>query len=154
MAKEKKFTATIRSAGGGGCYVEIPFDVEETFGAKRVKVQATIDGELYRGTLVRMGGPTHILVVLKAIREKIGKGVGESVRVVIREDTEPRVVTVPDDLQSALHQSQVAADRFAALSYTHQREYVQWIEEAKRQQTRQRRIATTIDRLEAEGVKA
>ena len=69
----------IESAGRGGAYVTIPFDVEQTFGKKRVKVRASIEGIAYQGSLVRMGGPTHILGILKEIREKLGKGVGDSV---------------------------------------------------------------------------
>ena len=51
----KTFTALIDDAGGGGAYVLIPFDVEKTFDKKRVKVRADIEGETYRGSLVRMG---------------------------------------------------------------------------------------------------
>jgi len=51
--KKHTFTAAIQNAGGGGAYVEVPFDVEKAFGSKRPKVKATIDGIPYRGTLVR-----------------------------------------------------------------------------------------------------
>ena len=71
---QHRFTAPIEPSGSGGAYVTVPFDVEAAFGAKRPRVQATFDGVPYRGTLVRMGGPDHILIVLQAIRERIGKG--------------------------------------------------------------------------------
>jgi len=76
MTQKYIFRAVIEDAGGGGAYVNIPFDVEKTFGKKRVKVIASIEGEPYRGTLVRMGEPQHMLPVLKEIREKIGKSFG------------------------------------------------------------------------------
>ncbi len=73
MTDVLSFSAPIEQAHGGGAYVTVPFDVETVFGKKRVPVQATIDGQPYRGLLVRMGGPCHVLGVLKEIRERIGK---------------------------------------------------------------------------------
>ena len=73
MSEKIKFRAVIEDAGKGGAYITAPFDVEQVFGKKRVKVKALIGGEEYRGSLVRMGGECHILGVSKAIREKIGK---------------------------------------------------------------------------------
>lgn len=90
MSKKYTFIATITGAGGGGAYVPIPFDVEQAFGKKRVPVQAAINGEPYRGTLVRMGEPFHILIVLKEIRLKIDKDIGDEVEVMLEEDTQPR----------------------------------------------------------------
>jgi len=146
VSEKRKFLARIESGRGGGAFVTVPFDVEKVFGAKRVKVKALIDGQPYRGSLVRMGGPAHILGVLKDIRARIGKDIGD-VEVVIELDEEPRTVEVPPDLQKALAADAAARDRFDRLSYTHQREYVRWIEEAKREETRAKRIARTIEML-------
>jgi hypothetical protein len=147
MAEVYKFQAVIEDPGGGGAYVTIPFDVEKTFGKKRVKIKATIDGAPYRGTLVRMGSPQHMLLVLKEIRERIGKSFGDKVTIELEEDIEPRQVEVPPDLQSALEADPPSQATFNQLSYTHQREYVRWIMEAKRDQTRQRRIQQAIEML-------
>ena len=147
MNEKRKFRAVIENAGGGGAYVSVPFDVEQVFGKKRVKVKATLQGEPYRGSLVRMGGPHHMLPVLKEIREKIGKSFGDEIEVVVEEDTEPRQVEVPLDMQQALESDPEAKAFFAQLSYTHQREYVRWIIEAKRDQTRQDRIHRAIEML-------
>ncbi len=68
MPNKQTFTAPIKNAGGGGAYVEVPFDVEKVFGSKRPKVKALIEGIPYRGTLVRMGSECHMLPVLKDIR--------------------------------------------------------------------------------------
>lgn len=68
-----------------GAYIEIPFDVRETFGKGRVPVSATFDGVPYEGSLVRMGTPGHILGIRKDIRAKIGKQPGDTVLVTIRE---------------------------------------------------------------------
>ena len=151
-ASKKSFTATIQEHDGGGAFVTIPFDVEATFGSKRPKITATIDGEPYRGTLVRMGGPDHILIVLKSIRATIGKQRGDAVRVEVALDSAERVITPPADFASALKAASAARAFWRTLSYSHQREYVQWIEEAKRAETRERRIVKAVAML-GEGVK-
>jgi len=147
--KQKRFKATIESARGGGAYVCVPFDVEAFFGKKRVPITATIDGEPYRGTLVRMGSPDHCLGILKGIREKIGKDVGDEVDVLVKEDLAERRVEVPKDLAAALAKKKGARAFFDDLAFTHQKEWVNWIEEAKREETRTTRIAKTIAALAA-----
>lgn len=147
MPKKHTFTATILNAGGGGAFVEVPFDVEEAFGAKKPKVKATFDGVPYRGLLVRMGGPNHILIILKGIREQIGKTFGDQVNVTVEADTEPRVVEIPPELAKALKKDKAAAAYFNSLAYSHKREYVGYITEAKREETRVRRVVQTIEML-------
>ena len=148
MPSKHTFRAVIEDAGGGGgAFITIPFDVEQTFGKKRVKVLATIEGISYRGSLVRMGGACHLLPVLKQIRQQSGKSIGDEIEVTVEEDSQPRQVVVPIDLQQALEANPDVQAFFARLSYTHQKEYVQWIEEAKRPQTRQARIAKAIEML-------
>jgi Domain of unknown function (DUF1905)/Bacteriocin-protection, YdeI or OmpD-Associated len=137
------FKAIIEDPGGGGAFVTIPFDVEKTFGKKKPKIKATIEGEPYRGTLVRMGGPHHVLIVLKEIRAKIGKGFGDEVEIELEEDLDPRQVEIPPDLLNSLEADPLALELFNRLSYTHQKEYVRWINEAKREQTRLERIQRT-----------
>jgi hypothetical protein len=144
----RKFNAVIESAGGGGAFVTVPFDVEKAYGKKRVKVKVTIDGESYRGSIVRMGGPSHMLPVLKHIRHKIGKATGGKVSVVVWEDLEPRVVSVPKDFASKLRDLPKVHLFFKGLSYTCQREYVRWIESAKREETRATRVIRAVQLLE------
>jgi hypothetical protein len=151
MPKKHTFKATIINAGGGGAFVEVPFDVEEAFGAKKPRVKALIEGVLYRGLLVRMGGPRHILIVLKGIREQIGKTFGDEIQVSVESDAEPRVVEVPQALKKAFKVEKEAKAVFEKLSYTHQKEYVKWIEEAKKDETRQNRIVKTIEMLKKGG---
>lgn len=147
MTRKQTFTATIQNAGGGGAFVEVPFDVEKEFGSKRPKIKALIEGTPYRGTLVRMGSECHMLLILKEIREKIGKTFGDEVTVTVEPDTEPRVIEVPPDLKKAFRAEREAKAFFEKLSYTHQREYVTWITEAKKEETRQNRIAKAIEML-------
>jgi bifunctional DNA-binding transcriptional regulator/antitoxin component of YhaV-PrlF toxin-antitoxin module len=129
MSEKHTFRAVIEDAGGGGAFVRVPFDVEQAFGRKRVKVQAEIEGEPYRGSLMRMGGPDHVMGILKSIREKVGKDFGDEIEVSVEEDTEERVVVVPADLKQALKASPAAERSFEQLSYSHQKEHVRWIEE-------------------------
>lgn len=148
MSQKQTFTAVIEGSDGGGAYVTVPFDVEQVFGKKRVKIVATIEGEPYRGSLVRMGA-RHLLIVRKDIRARIGKDVGDAVTVTVEEDTAPREVAVPPDFQQALDAAPEAKAFFDGLSYTHRREYVAWIEEARREQTRKDRIERAVEMLRA-----
>ena len=147
MTKKQTFTATIQNAGGGGAYVEVPFDVEEAFGSKRPKVKALIEGIPYRTTLMRMGSECHMLGVLKDLRERIVKTFGDEITVTLEPDTEPRVIEIPKDLMKELKKDKEAKTFFDKLSYTHQKEYVRWVEEAKKEETRQNRILKTIEML-------
>jgi hypothetical protein len=147
MNEKHVFKAVIQEDRSGGAYVVVPFDTETAFGRKRVKVLAHIDGEIYRGVLVRRGGPDHILIVLKEIREVIGKTFGDEVEVVLEEDTAPRQVQVPADLKIALAENPAAEVFFNQMAYTYQKAYVGWIEGAKREKTRQRRLERTIELL-------
>ncbi len=147
MKNKHSFSAIIQNAGGGGAFVEIPFDVEKAFGSKKPKVKAMIEGVPYRGVLVRMGTEHHILIILKAIREQIGKTFGDKINITVEADTEPRLVEVPAELKQAFKAEKEAKSFFEKLAYTHQREYVTWINEAKRDETRQARILKTIEML-------
>jgi len=147
MSKKHAFTAAIQNAGGGGAFVEIPFDVEKEFGSKRPKVKAIIEGVSYRGTLVRMGSENHMLIILKGIREQIGRDFGDEIKVVVEADTKPRVIEVPPDLLKELKKDKEAKAFFDKLAFTHQKEYVKWVEEAKKAETRQSRILKTMGML-------
>lgn len=147
MPQKQTFVAVIQNPGGGGAFVEVPFDVEAAFGSKRPKVKAMIEGIPYRGTLTRMGTDCHVLGIRKEIREQIGKTFGDEVTIMLESDTEPRVVEIPDQLQKAFKAEKEAKARFEELSYTHQKEYVSWINEARKEETRQSRIVKTIAAL-------
>jgi hypothetical protein len=144
-----EFMAILKPVEGmQAMYIDFPYDVFEVFGVRgQVKVKATFDGVPYRGSLAKMGGDCHILIVRKDIRAKIGKNPGDAVTVTVERDTEERIVEVPADFSAALAETPAAAARFEKLSYTHRREYVQWITEAKKPETRERRIGKAIEML-------
>ena len=147
MPKKHTFKAIIQNAGGGGAFVEIPFDVEKAFGSKRPKVKALIEGVSYRGTLVRMGTESHLLLILKSIREQTGKTFGDEIKVSVELDVDERVAIIPAELKRAFTSDKVAKAAFGKLSYTHQKEYVMWINEAKKEETRERRVLKTLEML-------
>jgi uncharacterized protein YdeI (YjbR/CyaY-like superfamily) len=83
----------------------------------------------------------------RAIREAAGVEIGQEIAVTLALDTAPRVVEVPPLLASALNADAGAAARFEQLAYTHKKESARWIEEAKREETRQRRVAQALEML-------
>jgi len=125
--------------------ITIPFDVKAVFGAKRVPVKAWINGAEYRGSVFSMGDK-YMMAVPKVFRHAAGIKAGETVTVTIEKDTEKRAVELPADLAAALKENGLT-DVFAKMSYTHQKEYVLAINEAKKEETRVRRIAKTIEML-------
>jgi len=143
-----RFEAPIVAVERGGAYVTVPAHVlDELGGGGRIEVRATFDGADYRGSVVSMGGE-RVLGVRKDIQAAIGKGPGDTVAVTIERDDAERTVTVADDLRAALADAGLL-DAFTTQSYSHQREYVTWIDEEKQPETRARRIAGTIERLQA-----
>ena len=132
-------------------FVEPPFDVQEVFGSKRVKVKATFDGIEYRGSVVNMGG-CYMLGLTKEIRNKIGKGFGDEIFVTIEKDEEERTVEVPEDFLTAMKANETAVTTFKSLSYTGKKEYVTWVTSAKREETRLDRINKSVALL-SEGKK-
>jgi hypothetical protein len=143
-----EFEATVEPSGrGGGHLVAIPPEALEALGGGgRIAVRATFDGIPYRGSIVRMG-EVSVLGVLKAVMAGAGVGPGDRLHVVVENDDEPRKVEVPDDLAKALGANPAARKRFESLSYSHRREHVGYVTEAKRPDTRARRIERTVATL-------
>ena len=125
--------------------ITVPFDVEKIFGAKRVPVKAWINGAEYRGSVFRMGGK-YMMAVPKVFRDAAGIKAGEKITVTIEKDTAKRTVEVPQDLADALEKAGLT-ETFSKMSYTHQKEYARSIEEAKKPETRARRIEKAIELL-------
>lgn len=150
--KQYKFKATIDGAGSGGACVLFPYDTEKEFGTRgQVPVKVSFDGVPYTGTMVKYGRPQHMLPILKAVREKIGKGPGDIVSVIVERDETVRTIEVPPEFAKLLKKESVL-ETFENLSYTHRKEYCRWITEAKREETRVKRLAKAIEMLKA-GVK-
>jgi hypothetical protein len=115
-------------------------------GAKRFPVVATVNGYTWRTTVTRMGGE-FVLGLNRSVRTEAGVEAGDTVEVKIELDQGPREVEVPQALADALAADDEARAGFEQLSYTHRKEYARWIEEARRDETRQRRVTQALERL-------
>jgi hypothetical protein len=142
----KRFTVELERVQKTATMFRVPFDLEEAFGRARPPVKVTIRGHTWRTTPGVYDGVGHI-VVNRSVKAATGVDAGDRVRVTVELDTEPRTVAVPADLQAALAADPAAEAAFARLSFTHRREYVEWVEGAKRPETRSRRIGTTVERV-------
>jgi len=149
--KTYKFKAKIEGADGGA-YILFPYDVEKEFGTKgKVPVKATFNGVPYTGSLIKYGSPLHMLGVLKAIRGQLGKKPGDTVEVVLWKDAEERTLDVPPEFEKLMKKEGLLSS-FEKLSYTHRKEYCRWITEAKKEETRSRRLEKAVEMLK-KGVK-
>ncbi len=137
-----RFRAELKLEGKTGTYVVVPLDVPAVFGRARPPVRGTINGSPLRSTIAKYGDD-YFLVINRKVREAAGVAAGETVDIELELDTKPRIVRVPKDLARALDEETRAA--FDRMSYTHRREYVEWIDEAKREETRRRRIAKAVE---------
>ena len=115
-------------------------------GARRFPVVATVNGYIWRTTVTRMRGE-FLLGLNRAVREEAGVEAGDTVKVELELDNAPREVEVPQALVDALARDPAARAVFEALAYTHRKEYARWIEEAKRDETRQRRVTQALQML-------
>ena len=140
------FEATIES-DGTGAHVVFPHDLKATYGAGNlVPVKVTFDDRVvYRGSLAKMRGRV-VIGLRKDIQAQLGKQPGETVAVTVELDDAPREVEIPADLAAALQRAGLA-ERFAAMAYTHRREYAEWVASAKRPQTRARRVGQACERI-------
>jgi hypothetical protein len=141
-----KFEAELLSRGPGGAwtYIEYPFRAQEVFGRKgQVPVRVILNGFAFRNSLMPRAG-VHILGVGKDVLAGAAATPGDTVHVELALDDAPRTVTVPADLETALRRAPAAAKSFAAFSYSHKKEYVDWIESAKKPETRANRIEKAV----------
>lgn len=125
--------------------ITIPFDVEKVFGAKRVPVIVTINGAKHLSTIVRMG-EKYVVGVPKIFREAAGVKAGDVIKVTLEKDTAKRTVEIPKDFADKLKENNLT-DVFEKMSYTHRKEYVNAINDAKKEETRNRRIEKNIEQL-------
>ena len=145
----KRFRALVERGEGSVCAINIDFDVEKAFGKRgRIPVRGTLNGAPFRGSLFPMGG-CHFMVVNRHLRAAAGVSGGETVPVLMERDDEPRTIDPPTDFARALKSNRDAQAAWDKLSYTHRREHVEHVEEARKPETRQRRIEKSIELLAA-----
>jgi len=145
-----KFEAAIQRSTGWGAFVFFPHDTQTAFGIKgRVPVQAQLGGIPYTGSLMPRGSTFHTLAVPQAIMEQLNKKPGDLLKVDLHKDDKPRTVDLPEDFTKLLRKENLLTG-FEQLPLTRRKEYRNWIAAAKREETRQRRIAKAVETLRSE----
>jgi hypothetical protein len=143
--KQFKGRLTSRGPGGAWTFLEIPFSVEKEFGSKaRIAVAGTMNGFAFRNSLMPNGDGTHSMMVSKALLAGAKAAAGELVSVALDVDRSERVLTVPPELESVLSKNKEAALAFKSLSYSHRKEFAEWVGSAKREETRLARAEKAI----------
>jgi hypothetical protein len=141
-----KFSTTMLQMGNN-TGIEVPADVVAALDAgKRPPVVVTVNGYEYRSTIAPMSGK-YLLPFSAERRAESGINGGDAIDVELTLDTAPRSVDVPADLQAALDASPTAAAAWETLSYTHKKEHARSVLDAKKAETRSRRIAAVIAKL-------
>ena len=141
------FRTTLLASGKTTTGFEVPSGVVDSLGAgKRPPVKVTINGYTYRNTVAVMDG-VYMIGVSAEHRAASGLSAGDELDVTLELDTEPREVTVPEDLAAALDADPAAQRTWDGLSYSNRRFHVESIEGARTDETRQRRIAKSIGLL-------
>jgi len=151
-AGDGPFRFKVKLKGAEGSEVAVfhpPFAVPEVFGTKaRVPVRGTINGFPFRSSLCNMGSG-HMMVVNKTLRNGAKCKAGDVVDVVLQRDREDRVVDVPGYLSKVIAADKAAQATWDSLSFTHKKEWVRAIEEAKKEETRQARIQKMMSAMRA-----
>ena len=142
-----RFSSIVRLGGKTATGIPVPAEVVESLGrSKRPPVRVTINGFTYRSTVAPMGGE-FMLPISAENRMGARVAAGDEVDVDIELDTEPREVTLPPELEEALDREAEARRYFDGLSYSKKQRFVLPIEQAKSDETRQRRIAKALSEL-------
>jgi Bacteriocin-protection, YdeI or OmpD-Associated/Domain of unknown function (DUF1905) len=147
----KTFKTTLKRDGAMSA-IPVPFDPKPVFGKVRAPVKVTLNGYTFRSTIAAYGG--EFLIPLRTSnREAAGVEGTETLKVTLELDEEAREVEPPADLVKALKAAPPAWERWGEMSFTHQREYAQAVEEAKKPETRVRRIESAVKAIGARPAK-
>lgn len=141
------FTAKLEPVDGGGSIISIDKALlfELGGGKRRIPVHVKLDGYSYRSTIVTMGNDLFFIPVRKEIRDQIAKNVNDTVAVELCVDSEKREVVIPEEIMESFLLLPPTLDYFKDLSYTYQKELVQYVMQAKRMETKNKRMQKVID---------
>lgn len=130
-------------------FIRFPFSTEELFGKRgQVKIKVLLDGKVeYRGSLAKMKSNFHMLGLTQEVRKQLGKDFGDKVSVKLWEDQEERIVEIPEDVLEIFNQNNTAFELYQKMSYTHRKEYMRWITDAKKPETRENRKIKMIEMI-------
>ena len=145
-----QFTTTVDRFEGIGTwtYATVPLDCEKIFNQKsRIKVKATINSTSFKTTLMPHGNGLHFMILNKEIRDKLHIVLGDQITVLMELDQTPTEINIPEDFQEVLYTNATANSFFEQLAPSHKKEYISWISDAKKEETRQRRILQAVEKL-------
>lgn len=143
------FECEIKGTGKNkGAYIEFPYDVKESFGKGGIiKVAATFNGYKYRGALANMGQGCHIIGITKAIRQEIGKDIGDSIEVTVVKDDASRALPIPEILNEELENDEESKTFFLGLTDSQRNKFITHITGAKREATQLSRRDKVMEML-------
>ena len=151
MSEEHRFTAELEAGRGGGAMVLVPPQIATALGGlKQMRVVGTVNGVAYQSSVMPYGGRGLFLGVHKATREAAGVMPGAPVDVVVSRDDRPRVLEIPPELAAALAADPAAQAAFDRLSFTNRKEIATSVGEARRPETRERRLGAVMARLRSQ----
>ncbi len=144
---EIRFTAKLVRSEGWLC-INMPKAASKKLGSiARVPVVGKINGFPIRTSAFPVAGETHMILVNKEMQRGANVGSGDTVAVSIEVDTQKRTVSIPKDLAKAMAKKPAVKAAFEKLSYSHRKEYVRWIDDAKKEETRARRIEKAVSMM-------
>ncbi len=144
-----EFRAPLQPRGPAAAVVLDDAQVAEVGeGARRFPVVATVNGYTWRTSVARMGGE-FLVGLSREVRQGAGVAAGDQVDVILELDGAPREVEVPPALAAGLARDAQARAVFEKLAFTHRKEYARWVAEAKREETRERRVQQALEMIKA-----
>ncbi len=133
---------------GTWTYATIPFDCEKEFGSKaQIKVKGQINNQDIETSLMPHGNGKHFIILTKEIRDKAKITVGDTITVGLQLDISRKAIETPEDLNIALKKEKAVFEFYNKLAPSHKKEYVKWVEEAKKDETRLNRITKAVEKL-------
>jgi hypothetical protein len=145
MQQSFKTKLVAHGPGGAWIFIDVPFNVEKTFGARsRVPVRGSINGFAFRNSLLPNGDGTHSMAVNKSLQSGAKARAGDTVSVVMEVDREKRTVELPAELKAALKSDRPTSLIYKSLSPSHQKEFAEWIGSAKQEATRLARAEKSL----------
>jgi Bacteriocin-protection, YdeI or OmpD-Associated/Domain of unknown function (DUF1905) len=149
MAEFLRIAATLERRGPAGAFLLTDEQVSALGGGKKAfPVRVGVNGATLTLRLARMGGE-NLIGLARAVRDQAGLEIGASYEVEIALDSVERTIEVPADLAAALATDPTASAAFAELAYSHRKEFVRWISEAKQEATRADRVVKTLELVRA-----
>jgi hypothetical protein len=139
-------TTRLEAKGPAAAIVLTDDQVATLGGGRRAAVRVTIADRTARLRLAVMGGE-NLIGLSKAARAELAVDTGDEVTATIELDETPREVDVHPELAAALAADPAAKASFEGLAFSHRKEYAVWVADAKREETRQRRVAQAIEML-------